>query len=179
MIEVVTLAVALSMDAFAISIGLGSKQRNNILPLALLSGLYFGFFQALMPIIGYLGGKGVMGWVESYARYIAFVLLLAVGGKMIYESYSEGIEEDIAIITHRVLLMLAIATSIDALAAGFTLTLLEVNPLLACIAIGLTTFFFSFAGVYVGTKSGTLLESKAELMGGIILILISVKILLM
>lgn len=177
MIEVVTLAVALSMDAFAISIGLGSKQRNNILPLALLSGLYFGFFQALMPIIGYLGGKGVMGWVESYARYIAFVLLLAVGGKMIYESYSEGIEEDIAIITHRVLLMLAIATSIDALAAGFTLTLLEVNPLLACIAIGLTTFFFSFAGVYVGTKSGTLLESKAELLGGVILILMSLKIL--
>lgn len=131
-----------------------------------------------MPIIGYLGGKGVMGWVESYARYIAFVLLLAVGGKMIYESYSEGIEEDIAIITHRVLLMLAIATSIDALAAGFTLTLLEVNPLLACIAIGLTTFFFSFAGVYVGTKSGTLLESKAEFFGGVILILMSFKILL-
>lgn len=178
MIEVVTLAVALSMDAFAISIGLGSKQRNKTLSIALLSGLYFGFFQALMPIIGYLGGKGVMGWVESYARYIAFVLLLAVGGKMIYESYSEGIEEDIAIITHRVLLMLAIATSIDALAAGFTLTLLEVNPLLACIAIGLTTFFFSFAGVYVGTKSGTLLESKAEFLGGVILILMSFKILL-
>ena len=178
MIEVLTLAVALSMDAFAISIGLGSKKRNKTLSLAFLSGLYFGFFQALMPIIGYMGGKGVMGWVESYARYIAFVLLLAVGGKMIYESYSEGIEEDIAIITHRVLLILAIATSIDALAAGFTLTLLDVNPLSACMIIGITTFFFSFAGVYVGTKSGTILESKAELLGGLILILISIKILL-
>ena len=178
MIEVIILAAALSMDAFAISIGLGSKQRNKTLSLAVLSGLYFGFFQAFMPIIGYLGGKGVMGWVESYARYIAFVLLLAVGGKMIYESYSEGIEEDIAIITHRVLLMLAIATSIDALAAGFTLTLLDINPLLACIVIGITTFIFSFAGVYVGTKSGTLLESKAELIGGVILVLMSLKILL-
>lgn len=178
MIEVLTLAVALSMDAFAISIGLGSKQRNKTLSLAVLSGLYFGFFQALMPVIGYLGGKGVVGWVESNARYIAFVLLLAVGGKMIYESYSEGIEQDIAIITHRVMLMLAIATSIDALAAGFTLTLLDVNPMLACLAIGVTTFFFSFAGVYVGNKSGTLLESKAELLGGVILILISFKILL-
>lgn len=178
MIEVITLAVALSMDAFAISIGLGSKKSNKTLSLALLSALYFGFFQALMPVIGYLGGRGVMGWVESYARYIAFALLLAVGGKMIYESYSEGIEEDITSITHRVLLMLAIATSIDALAAGFTLTLLEVNPLLACIVIGLTTFSFSFVGVCVGNKSGTVLESKAELFGGLILLLISIKILL-
>ncbi|HSR01727.1 MAG TPA: manganese efflux pump MntP family protein [Methylophilaceae bacterium] len=178
MIEVLTLAVALSMDAFAISIGLSSKQRNKTLYLALLCGVYFGLFQALMPIIGYMGGKGVMGWVESYSRYIAFVLLLAVGGKLIYESFAEGIEEDIASITHRVMLTLAIATSIDALAAGFTLTLLDVNPLLACMIIGITTFLFSFAGVYVGNKSGTLLESKAELLGGVILVLISFKILL-
>lgn len=179
MIEVITLAAALSMDAFAISIGLGSKQRSKTLSLALISGVYFGIFQALMPIIGYLGGKGVMGWVESYAPYIAFVLLVAVGGKMIYESFAEGIEEDITIITHRVMLTLAIATSIDALAAGFTLTLLDVNPLLACMIIGITTFCFSFAGVYVGTKSGTWLESKAELLGGVILLLISIKILLL
>jgi manganese efflux pump family protein len=178
MIEVITLAAALSMDAFAISIGLGSKQRNKTMSLALISGVYFGLFQALMPIIGYLGGKGVMGWVESYAPYIAFILLVAVGGKMIYESFAEGIEEDIAIITHRVMLTLAIATSIDAMAAGFTLTLLDVNPLVACMIIGITTFWFSFAGVYVGTKSGTWLESKAELLGGVILLLISIKILM-
>ncbi|MFV1923036.1 MAG: manganese efflux pump MntP family protein [Methylotenera sp.] len=178
MLELLTLAVALSMDAFAISIGLGAKQRDKMTSLAVFSGVYFGFFQAVMPIIGYLGGKGVMGWVESYAPYIAFVLLVAVGGKMIYESFAEGIAEDISIITHRVMLTLAVATSIDALAAGFTLTLLDVNPLLACMIIGITTFCFSFAGVYVGTKSGTWLESKAELFGGVILVLISFKILL-
>lgn len=178
MIEVLILAVALSMDAFAVSIGLGSKHQNKVTWLALMSGIYFGLFQALMPLIGYMGGKGVMGWVESYASWIAFVLLILIGAKMIYESFAEGIEDDIAIITHRVMLMLAIATSIDAMAAGFTLTILEVNPLIACMIIGFTTFCFSWAGVFVGSKSGTWLESKAELIGGIIIILIGIKILL-
>lgn len=178
MIEVFVLAVALSMDAFAVSIGLGSKHKKKTLSLALMCGIYFGLFQALMPLIGYLGGKGVLGWVESYASWIAFLLLLLIGGKMIYESFAEGIEEDIAIITHRVMIMLAIATSIDAMAAGFSLTLLEVNPLIACAIIGVTTFVFSWAGVFVGTKSGTWLESKAELFGGVVLILIGFKMLL-
>ena len=178
MIEVLILAVALSMDAFAVSIGLGSKHKKKTALLALMCGIYFGLFQALMPLIGYMGGKGILGWVESYAPWIAFFLLLLVGGKMIYESVTEGIEEDIALITHRVMLMLAIATSIDAMAAGFTLTILEVNPFIACIIIGVTTFCFSWAGVFVGTKSGTWLESKAELFGGIILVLIGFKIVL-
>ena len=97
---------------------------------------------------------------------------------MIYESIAEGIEEDIAQITHKVMLMLAIATSIDAMAAGFTLTLLEVNPFIACAIIGVTTFLFSWVGVFVGAKSGVWLESKAELLGGVILIAIGLKILL-
>lgn len=97
---------------------------------------------------------------------------------MIYESYVEGIEEDIAKITHRVMLMLAIATSIDAMAAGFTLNILAVNPFIACVIIGIATFCFSWTGVFVGEKSGIWLESKAELLGGIILILIGLKILL-
>ena len=99
-----------------------------------------------MPLIGYLGGMGVLGWVGSYAHLIACVLLLFIGGKMIYESVSEGIEEDLAQITHRVMLILAIATSIDAMAAGFTLTLLEVNPFVSCALIGVTTFVFSWVG---------------------------------
>ncbi len=97
---------------------------------------------------------------------------------MIYESITEGIEEDIARVTHKILLILAIATSIDAMAAGFTLTLIEVNPFIACATIGVTTFFFSLFGVFVGAKSGTWLESKAEFLGGIILILIGFKMLL-
>jgi len=178
MIEVLILAVAQSMDAFAVSIGLGSKHLQRTKSLALMAAIYFGLFQALMPMIGFLGGKGVLGWVEDYAHWIAFFLLMLIGGKMIYESVSEGIEEDIARITHKVMLILAIATSIDAMAAGFTLTLMEVNPFLACGIIGITTFLFSWIGVFVGAKSGTWLESKAELLGGVILILIGFKLLL-
>ena len=178
MIEVLFLAIALSMDAFAVSIGLGSKHKLTPVALALMAGIYFGLFQAFMPLIGYLGGKGVLGWVETFAPWIAFILLVLIGAKMIYESFAEGIEEDITIITHRVMLMLAIATSIDAMAAGFALTLLNVNPLLACAIIGVTTFIFSYAGVFIGTKSGVWLESKAELLGGVVLILIGFKILL-
>ena len=178
MLDVLILAIALSMDAFAVSISLGSKKAENTQTLALLSSIYFGLFQALMPLIGYFGGKGVFGWVESYAHWIAFFLLLLIGGKMVYESITEGVEEDIAQITHKVMLMLAIATSIDAMAAGFTLTLLEVNPFIACAIIGVTTFIFSWVGVFVGVKSGVWLESKAELLGGVILIAIGLKILL-
>lgn len=178
MFEALILAVALSMDAFAVSIGLGSKHVTKTRSLAVMAAIYFGLFQATMPLIGYLGGKGVLGWAEDYAHWIAFFLLVLIGGKMIYESITEGIEKDIARITHKILLILAIATSIDAMAAGFTLTLIEVNPFVACIIIGATTFFFSWLGVFIGAKSGTWLESKAEFLGGIILILIGFKVLL-
>jgi len=175
MFEVIILAIALSMDAFAVSIGLGSK--GNICGLGLKAGLFFGIFQALMPFIGYLGGKGILGWVDAYAHWIAFSLLALIGGKMIYEGMHEGIEEGIAAITNRVMLVLAIATSIDAMAAGFSLTLLEVNAYLACLIIGVTTFVFSWAGVEIGRRSGTWLESKAEIFGGVVLVLIGVKML--
>lgn len=178
MFEVVILAIALSMDAFAVSIGLGSKHVRQTKSLAIMAAIYFGLFQAFMPLIGYLAGKGVLGWIEEYAQWVAFGLLIFIGGKMIYESMAEGIEEDIAQITHKIMLILAIATSIDAMAAGFTLTLMDVNPFLACAIIGITTVLFSWSGVFIGAKSGTWLEHKAELTGGIILILIGFKILL-
>ncbi|WP_105902978.1 manganese efflux pump MntP [Vibrio gangliei] len=181
MFDVLLLALALSMDAFAVSIGLGAKvssQQQTPLKLALKAGVYFGVFQALMPFIGFLGGHGVLGWIEEYAPYIAFVLLLFIGAKMIYEAFSEGIEEDIAQITHRVMLTLAIATSVDAMAAGFSLPLLDVDPFIACALIGFVTFGFSFAGVFIGRKSGTWLESQAELLGGVVLIIMSFKFLL-
>ena len=175
MIEVLILAVALSMDAFAVSIGLGA--RKNSPGLAIRSGLYFGVFQALMPFIGYLGGKGVLGWVEAYAHWIAFGLLVLVGAKMIYEAMQEGVEENISAVTNRMMLILAIATSIDAMAAGFSLTLLNANPYIACLIIGATTFAFSWGGVFIGRKSGTWLESKAEFFGGAVLILIGIRML--
>ena len=175
MIEVIILAVALSMDAFAVSIGLGTKKHQK--NLAIKAGVFFGVFQALMPIIGYLGGKGLIGFIDSYTQWVAFGLLLLIGSKMIYEGIQEGIEDDIAAITNKILLILAIATSIDAMAAGFTLTLMNVNPFFACITIGIITFLLSIIGVFIGKNSGTWLESKAEIMGGIILILMGVKFL--
>ncbi len=178
MIDVFVLAIALSMDAFAVSIGLGTKHCDRKLSLGLMAGLYFGVFQAAMPLIGYAAGSGIFDWVDAYAPWIAFILLALVGGKMIYESRGEGIEEDIVKITHRVMLILALATSVDAMAAGFSLTILEVNPLYACFIIGLTTFVFSWLGILIGATNGPYLESKAELLGGIILILIGFKILL-
>jgi putative Mn2+ efflux pump MntP len=177
MFEVIVLAVALSMDAFAVSIGLGSKGHSK--GLGLKAGLYFGAFQALMPFIGYLGGKGVLGWVENYANWIAFGLLALIGGKMLYEGLRGDIEEENEALTHKTMLMLAIATSIDAMAAGFSLNLLDINAYLACLIIGVTTFAFSWAGVRIGEKSGTWLESKAEVFGGVVLILIGVKMLAM
>ena len=176
MLSVLILAVALSMDAFAVAIGLGAKQNAPGLPLK--AGLFFGVFQALMPFIGYAGGESVLGWVEAYSHWIAFGLLALIGAKMIYEGLQEGVEEEITAVTNKVMLLLAIATSIDAMAAGFSLTLLEVNPYAACLIIGVTTFCFSWAGVRVGAKSGTLLESKAEIFGGVVLILIGFKLLL-
>ncbi len=175
MFEVIILAIALSMDAFAVSIGLGSKQ--NAQHLGLKAGIFFGIFQALMPFIGYLGGRGLLGWVDAYAHWIAFGLLALIGAKMIYEGLQEGIEEDIAAVTNKMMLVLSIATSIDAMAAGFSLTLLEVNAWLACLIIGVTTFAFSWAGVQIGRNSGTWLESRAEIFGGTVLILIGAKIL--
>lgn len=175
MIEVIILALALSMDAFAVSIGLGAKK--NVPGLALKAGLYFGIFQALMPLIGYAGGEGILGLVHAYAHWIAFALLAAIGAKMIYEGFHEGIEEDIAVVSNQMMLILALATSIDAMAAGFSLTLLDANPYLACAIIGIITFIFSAVGVFVGRKSGTWLESKAELFGGAVLILMGIKML--
>lgn len=176
MFEVIVLAIALSMDAFAVSIGLGSK--GNTRGLGLKAGMFFGTFQALMPFIGYLGGKGVLGWVDAYSHWIAFGLLALIGGKMIYEGLQEGIEEDIAAITNKMMMLLAIATSIDAMAAGFSLTLLDINVYLACMVIGVTTFAFSWVGVQIGKRSGTWLESKVEIFGGVVLILIGIKMLI-
>lgn len=177
MVEVLFLAVALSMDAFAVSIGLGTKNNRKPASLALLAAVYFGIFQGLMPVAGFWAGKGILGWIEAFASWVASSLLVLIGGKMIYESFAEGIEEDLAKVTHRVMLTLAIATSIDAMAAGFALTLLDASPFIACAIIGAVTFMFSGLGVLIGARSGAWLESKAELLGGCVLILIGVKML--
>ncbi|MGW8169971.1 MAG: manganese efflux pump MntP [Sulfurovaceae bacterium] len=177
MFEVFILAVALSMDAFAVSIGLGSKMKKDVKPLAIKAGLFFGFFQMIMPAVGYLGGVGLNQYINEYDHWIAFGLLFLIGAKMIYESFGENIEDEIAMISNKIMLTLAIATSIDAMAAGFTLNLFALNIYLSLLMIGVTTFVFSYAGVYIGSKGGEKLESKVEFLGGIILIAIGIKIL--
>lgn len=176
MLEVIILAVALSMDAFAVSIGLGAQK--NVPNLALRAGIFFGIFQALMPLIGYLGGKGVLGWIEGYTHWIAFGLLALIGAKMVYEGFQQEIEENTSRVTNKMMLVLAIATSIDAMAAGFSLNLLDANPFIACFIIGIVTFAFSVLGVFIGKNSRTWLESKAEIFGGTVLILMGIKFLI-
>ncbi|MDD5202893.1 MAG: manganese efflux pump MntP family protein [Sulfurimonas sp.] len=178
MFEVLLLAFALSMDAFAVAIGLGVKKGAFDKLLALKVALFFGIFQGLMPLFGYLASLGIGDFITSVDHWIAFVLLGLIGGKMLYESFGENTEEEIAIITNKVLLLLAIATSIDAMAAGFTLNLMSLNPFLSMLLIGVVTYFFSYFGVYVGSRGGSYLESKAEFLGGLVLVGIGFKILL-
>lgn len=201
MIEVILLAIALAMDAFAVAIGLGAKSpkqtQSYILRLALISALYFGIAQGVMPLIGYLLGAALLGWLASAAPWIGGFILIALGGKMLYEalkpddqeaiddaqslegsvSYSNN-KQMLSVINHRTMFTLAIATSIDAMAAGFTLNLLALNAWLSCLIIALITAGFSWFGVYLGKRSGTWLEDKAEILGGVVLIAIGFKVML-
>ena len=191
MIEVLLLAIALAMDAFAVAIGLGAKSQKQskqyLLRLAIYAALYFGIAQGVMPLIGYLLGAALLGWLAAAAPWIGGGILILLGAKMLYEAFNgevEAILEDSfdrniqEKINHRMMFTLAIATSIDAMAAGFTLNLLAVNAWLACLIIALVTFGFSFLGVYLGKKFGTWLEDKAEMLGGIVLIAIGIKLML-
>lgn len=179
MLEVLILAVALSMDAFAVSVGLGAKKQDNLSKLALMCAIYFGAFQGAMPLIGYLGGVGLLNWLGDFKQSIAFIILCGIGAKMIYEGVDSEQEAEFKQLTQKVMCLLAIATSIDAMAAGFTLNLMSVNPFVACLMIGVVTAVFSYIGVLAGNKSGTWLESKAEMLGGVVLILIGFKFLLL
>lgn len=178
MIEVLLLSIALSMDAFAVSIGIGVKTEKFNNYLALKVALFFGVFQAIMPLFGYLANIGLGSFIEAIDHWIAFLLLSLIGGKMLYDSFGENTEDEIAAITNKVLLLLSIATSIDAMAAGFTLNLLEIDLFLSILIIGVVTLIFSFVGVYLGTKGASSLEDKAEKLGGIVLIFIGLKILI-
>ena len=189
MIEVILLAIALAMDAFAVSIGLGAKSQKQspayMLRLAIYAALYFGLAQGMMPLIGYLLGAVLLGWLATAAPWIGGGILILLGAKMLYEafngevealvedSFDENIQEKI---NHRMMFMLAIATSIDAMAAGFTLNLLALNAWLACFIIAIITAGFGFFGIYLGQSSGTWLEDKAEMLGGLVLIAIGIKV---
>jgi putative Mn2+ efflux pump MntP len=186
MIEVILLAVGLSMDVFAVSIGLGVAANGNgqivanqkKMRIAFIVAFYFGAFHAFFPLIGYLGGITLFSWFESISQWIGFSILVFLGLKSIYDSFQGNDSEQTSSLTHSALLILAIATSIDALATGFTLALLAVSPLVACLIIGITTFAFSLFGLYLGSSSSERLAPISNLLGGFILIVIGFKILL-
>ena len=171
-------AVGLSMDAFAVSVckGLAIKQIN--LRKACIVGLWFGGFQALMPLLGYLLGSQFKQSVEAIDHWIAFVLLVLIGANMIKEALSKDEEKADDSLSIKAMFLLAVATSIDALAVGITYAFLQVDIVPAVTFIGATTFTLSAVGVKVGNVFGMKYKSRAELAGGIILILIGTKILL-
>ena len=187
-IEVVLLALALSMDAFAAAICVGVAMKKTTIKKAAIVGVYFGGFQAAMPLAGFLLARTFAGMIASYTHWVAFGLLCFIGGGMIIESFKKDKDKPIAGQTNcetkdislglKKMLPLAIATSIDALAAGGSFALLDVNIVPAVILIGMVTFIMSVVGVKIGGAAGIRFKSKAEFAGGAVLILIGVNILL-
>ena len=178
LIELFLIAVGLSMDAFAVSVCKGLAMPKCTFKKAAIVGLWFGGFQALMPAIGYVLGAQFQETIASIDHWIAFVLLALIGGNMIHEALDNDEEEADASLDVKTMFLLAVATSIDALAIGITFAFLKVNIISAVCFIGIVTFIISFAGVKIGNVFGARYKNKAEIVGGVILILLGLKILL-
>ena len=186
LIEIVALAVGLSMDAFAVAVCVGLKMRKFTIRSALVVGLYFGLFQAGMPVIGYLVAMQLASHVMAFAPWISFAVLAFLGVRMMADSFKkEDASGEVfspnnsdASVSHKEILPLAVATSIDALAVGAPLAFFNVNIAQAAMLIGATTIVISMCGVKIGNLFGSRFKSKAEFLGGVILIGIGVHILL-
>lgn len=176
--EILLIGIGLAMDAFAVSICKGLSVPKLTWKHILIPAVYFGGFQALMPLIGWLLGIQFQSLITSIDHWIAFVLLLLIGVNMIREALGDEEGETDASFSFVIMITLAVATSIDALAVGITFAFLAVNIWLAVSFIGGITFFISAAGVKIGNVFGTRFQKKAEILGGVILMLIGVKILL-
>lgn len=178
-LELLILAIGLSMDALAVSIGKGLSLRKGDLKKAIIVRLYFGSFQAIMPLIGYLLGTQFESKITAIDHWIAFALLGFIGINIIREALSDDDEEiDTDSVAFKTMIILSIATSIDALAVGVTFAFLKVNILFAVTTIGICTFLLSTIGVQLGSILGSKYKSRAELVGGIILIAMGIKILI-
>ena len=178
-IELLLIAIGLSMDAFAVSVCKGLAMPKIQAKSAIIIGLWFGGFQALMPLIGYLLGVQFQAKITAIDHWIAFVLLILIGGNMIREALGKDDEEETtADIRVKTMFVLAVATSIDALAIGVTFAFLQVHIVPAITLIGITTFLISVIGVKVGNVFGVRYKSKAEFVGGAILIILGIKILI-
>ena len=179
LLTIVIIAIGLAMDAFAVSVVSGAAYKKLNIRHAFRLALFFGGFQAFMPIIGFLAGLTVKQHIADYDHWVAFALLTAVGAKMLYESTKiKPADENSQPFNIPVLLVLAVATSIDALAVGITLSLLRIPIVTAAVIIGLVTFALSYIGVFIGKNFGHFFESKIEALGGLVLIGIGCKILI-
>ena len=175
-IELLLISIALAMDAFSVSICKGLTMKYKFKRNSIIIAISFSFFQMLMPLIGYFLGSNLNDYFLKFNHIIAFILLSIIGFNMIKESYKK---EDINIgLSIKELLILSIATSIDAMAVGITFSLFSVNLLKSILMIGITAFIFSLIGVNIGKLLGANLEKKAQIIGGIVLILMGIKILL-
>lgn len=176
-VEILLIGVGLAMDAFAVSICKGLSMKKLDIKKSVIIGLYFGIFQAIMPLIGFLLGKGFENFVLSIDHWIAFILLSFIGASMIKEAFKS--EEDANYnVGFKEMVILALATSIDALAVGITFAFLRVNIVLSIVIIGIITFVLSVLGTVIGNKFGYKYEKKAKIFGGVILILMGLKILI-
>lgn len=176
--EVSVIGIGLAMDAFAVSVCKGLSMKKINYKKAIIIALYFGIFQALMPVLGYFLGSTFSSFVQQVDHWIAFILLAIIGGNMIKDSTDKEEEKRNDKVDIKTMLLLAIATSIDALAIGVTFAFFKVNLLSAISIIGIITFVLSIIGVLIGKKFGDKLQNKAELFGGVVLIVIGLKILI-
>lgn len=177
--SILFLGVGLSMDAFAVSVAKGmTMKKSDVLKYAFILAIAFGFFQALMPFIGWWAGSYFENIIASFDHWIAFGLLGIIGINMIREALHGSDDDTSSALSFKAILILAIATSIDALAVGISFAFLRVDIISAIILIGLTTFILSFIAVYAGSKLGGVLEKYAGIIGGVILLFIGLKILL-
>ena len=180
MLSVFLIGVSLSMDAFAVAVTNGLTLRPFRTAHALWMGLYFGAFQCLMPLAGWLLGSTVSGYVTAVGPYVSFVLLCYIGGKMILDARREEEADGMASLSHKRLLAMAVATSIDALAVGVSFAFSPPTPgtVLSCVLIGCTTFVIAFLGAILGSRIPGIKPQKAEIAGGVVLIGIGIKLLL-
>ena len=174
---ILLVGIGLSMEAAAVAMSNGICMDKPKFKTAFLIAFFFGLFQGVMPLIGYFAGSTFSNFISNIDHWVAFGLLSVIGGKMVVDSFKDE-KQECKFITIRLLIVQAIATSIDALAVGVTFAVMSVNILSAVSIIAITTFSISLASVYIGKKFGSFLESKAELLGGIILVGIGVKILI-
>ncbi|MBA4337009.1 hypothetical protein C0416_04550 [bacterium] len=176
LLNTIVIAVALAMDSFTVSISCGARLSKIKIQNALIVAIYFGFFQSAMFLAGYLGGDLLEGYIDSFDHWIALGVLVFIGIKMIFESFDKKDEEVCSVFKHKILFAFAIATSIDACGVGLSYAFLNKEFLLSSLIIGLTAFLFSGFGVYLGKVVNKILNRKAELLGGIILIAIGINI---